>query len=435
MALLLLASPLQFEPAMKRIKALVAALGAISVTTFVTGYAILSFFRMASAADNLVYNGIDMTPVKEAIRRQMRVVKKPFHVYDWFASSNSGPYEVNNPVALAKEKSRQFLDGLPRQNRIRGGQRFGWGFYLASDVFTPEEKVRGSLEWRLMDIEIPQGSRVLDLRNLETRVVDASILDPALRALHSAQCLNRFDYKYDSSRPIASLLSSDNLSEGCSAWIRKIFVDLQIDGVVIYNYGLRVVKSCVEKYASQKYTMNVILSSDRMLTDSNVKLYGPETTTDKAARADIESLFIMNDYKRPTVNAFYKTSPAVRQEVKNEIARARPDIGPNFLFDIYDRSCLPGTEVCMIEVNVSYRGWDGSDETTRFKVTPPKIKIDDPRTIESGMKTYSTLGERYLHWQDLLGEPLNPDVTKWVHNNLLECGPEKHLDGLGKGIP
>lgn len=255
-----------------------------------------AFLCMVSSAhaEKVEVNGVDLAPVIEIFKRQVRVVQKPFHIYHWGSDSSFYDRAYSATDARAAEVVRRgaqsFLQGLEAQDRLRGNN-YGGGLYSAVDPLSTEVFGTYSDDWILVDSELPVGFRMLDIVEPQERRISV---------FEGQQALDKLGCEYDRNPEfVRSALAMRRMNPQCAQAIRLVIRTLKIDGFA-YQYGGYNLRGCKRDNGVNAGPAFVFTSEDWIKSPSQIHVFTATTPDAKSEREAIENLFIFNSSHEST---------------------------------------------------------------------------------------------------------------------------------------
>lgn len=328
-------------------------------------------------------NARDRKVVRDFLSGYVHELKSSFYVWNWFSPSPAstpwlGPLSASSPLGFERVSatSRRYWRGfctkdaslnpadceVPQMRASDTELRFGPGLYTAFDPVASAE-FGGSPSWVLIQIKIPVGFRVFDMRMKElTRVPDE-----VRSALANYQCPTKwakvaglFEFPEASRAYWKTQLKpgppDEHMGERCVLAIRQILKDdLKVDGV-IYSYASTDFRECRFDGAENPLRQGaLIIASANGITATDIRVFNSQTTAEMAERRRIQTMFYKASSPERDFSAAFTMSdqnaPA-SIPIELRVDRQKPQLlwsdlnGQTIDLDLKDwmRSNLPGCE-------------------------------------------------------------------------------------------
>ena len=373
----------------------------------------------------------ELKPLVDLIKKNVVVLNKPLFVYHYFDAKGADPVwrskmSANDPIGY--RLISQNADGYWRhQGSAEDGNTMGPGLYAALDPVSTR-RFGGEDDYVLVRIELPLGTRVLDLVDFRTVVPDD------VAAIYESLGCKWREGASSIFRPIASLFEpKPNSSRYCIDVLRGIVDrDLGVDALT-YGYSSTHFKECtVEPSSTRESTLMagfrvrpdrmsaVVIMSNRWLKPEHVRIFNQHTTDSREERLRIQSMFYKN-------TADVAARPEYRASMLESLPRlAIPKIYPGMRVvgpretEQIDGSVRAVLHICPADVSL----FDHDESKCRKVPEPAMSHFDYPATISVKLPTLGGNVNGNLMWRDLEGQPAAPDLGEYIQRTQLGCADE-----------
>ncbi len=343
-------------------------------------------------------DGVDITAFVNYFSSQVRTLNKSVTVYNWSPSASSDPfwktnYDPKDPrlLATARDLSQVFWNNYGGTDSDYNN--YGYGLYTSVDVVaTRSYGGYGSSDWLLLEMQLPQGFRVLDFTS--------GVHGSDMAALVTTKVIGaKFNCLYVDSAERLFYHGGSSLDPACKKLVRKVFQDiLKIDGFA-YSYGHTPFKACGDNNNSYHAGAFVITRPD-WIRSEYIKFYTQTSSFDLEGRTRIQTLLMNED----------QDISKIHSRMVSEIASYLKMLPGTYIKDIKSE-CVDSS--CWITANFC----DLKDQCRQINLSSV------PRP---GGPLISAVGARdhHLLWSDLEGKPKSTTANPWLKENAFGCSGE-----------
>lgn len=359
---------------------------------------------LASAQQIYQFKGKDITPVVDWMKSSVKVLSQEIYIYNWSANAHTGD---SNLLSSSRAASDGYWQAYGHPKGVEN--MYGSGLYAALDPVVTYGYGGGAGKWRLLEMRLPVGLRVLDIPELNSifNVID----DPkqgAYSVLESFQCPFQ-----SSSVPTLFSVIDEMLKNGgaqkpqaCVDLIKEVFRNILKIDAFAYNYSASNFRGCKGGWSMSKA---FVITSSRWMTNANVIYFTSKSTKNFEDRVRIQTLFL----ERPSATFFGAAPNAEVTAATNALADFL-ERHPDFDFQKAWSSCIGESceliarfckteDTCKEELLLRYPRQGGGFLTAKAAA----------QTVVGG-----------LLWPDLEGVPKAPRISKWLFDKMYACSGE-----------
>lgn len=406
---------------------------------------LVSILAFAEPPKNFYFQGADITAFVNLFGAQMRFVEKPFYLYHWgrdrtLLRSNKAQNDSNAAgLNFLNSASQGYLEGLTQKNR-GANNMMGPGLYLAIDPIVSESFGGGPrAPWKLLELRVPKGFRILDVSFYELQQMSDRLKSTTLQQVFEKfECdvASLRDYinsasNYSSDTGFMNKFLGNDFNPTCAELIKHVFSEvLKIDGL-LYGYFATTFPYCgdtIDREKTSRRKALVLMSDDWMkLAGAEARLLSRRTKDNVESRKRIESLFYAKNSTGICWGNASELTASQRQRLYDmawESLKNHPDrVGIHLGQPVKHYS--NDDKYCSIYIPYKYRAAGSSRrQSASLKFSMEDI-VDFDHTRISTLSP-PTISPR-LHWDELDGQPILPNIKTWMQENLLNCGSEDFL--------
>jgi hypothetical protein len=348
----------------------------------------------ARAAQPIMYQGENITPLVEYFEKYVHPLTKPVTVYNYSAGAKD-PFwqkerDVNDPTLLYTAQSQTEVFWQRYGEKDGSGYMYGFGLYAAVDPILTYSYGGGIDSWVLLQMQLPVGFKLVDVTE-QSRASSAVDHKELLRLAEKFKCPSAL-------APDSFFVNGGSgLTPDCLNVSKFIFSQaLKIDGFA-YGYGSTYFKACSGNYDG--YKAFVITSPDWMKSE-HIRYFTPITKGSLENRILIQTMFL----------AAAQDSMANDSSLKYKLIdylKMKPD---RF---VKSSSTTCAGEFCVITAQMCDD--KQSCEPLEFAPLP---RPGGPNITMSESKR--TMAQRLL-WPDLEGTPKTTMLIDWLRKNKYAC--------------
>lgn len=350
----------------------------------------------------ILYRGVNISPLVEHYRSQVVVTDRAFTTYNWSEQKTGflawlkhftkSELAQNNPryVDLVKNYADTFWIkfGSPEGKQ----NLYGFGLYTAEDPARTILYGGFNSDWRLIQIQFPVGTRLLDFPNLQRD----------LRDVHSEETKNilrQFDCNDQFS---AQSLFEDGgayLHTTCRNLVYEVFNNILHVDLLGYDYYATRYADCPSLRGGGIRAFVVL--SNGWMNSENVHVYNADSKVNLEERIRIQTLISKaeTDKVAPDWKIYFKAIMDYQHDHPGYVVR-----GFQTLCD--DLMCESTAKFCALKSL-------GECQTATFArfARRDSVKID-----RRELRTSKVL------WEDVVGKRKAPDISQWLLQNHFDCG-------------
>lgn len=351
---------------------------------------VLSIFGFTKTqAQNVEFNGTDITELVSHLKNSIVVLKQPITVYNW---SPAGKYGDAENLGIAESGSKTFWNSFGYDP---SGNMYGRGLYAAVDPIVSSSYGGYNDDWLLLEMKLPVGFILLDLLNFE--ITSKPFPEGAKKNLVSFNC--------PENSTIESLFveGGNKLSGYCQKLVKYIYADIfKIDGFA-YGYSESAFKAC-QKGGFYSGARAFVITDKKWIKPGLITYYNSNSTHEIEKRIVIQSLFYSllennSDLKKQVLSAIggYLTNhqdsdiSKFKSKCEGETCTITVTFCEKEKCEDIDLPTLPRPEGSVIS------------EKTALKIP---IKVSHSRA---------------LLWSDLEGKTKANNLTEWLQSNKFGC--------------
>lgn len=346
----------------------------------------------------------DLSPLIELYQKQIYTLKKTVVVYNW--SVNAGLGDDPSQIQTAKSSANTFWNAFGNSNN--GGNMYGYGLYAAIDPFISSGFGGSGDSWRILEMKLPQGFRVLDL------TIPVNITDSNLKARIN-EILGFFECPYNADPDKLMMNGGAALTEKCQLLVRKLFQEvLKIDGF-FYSYSSAYMKGC-DRSSSSSYKA-IVITQDHWMNSENVSFYTPTSTHKIEERIRIQTLLLLSATDSKQFEVFTSENKKLMIDFL--------DIHPQHSLHKSTTRC--DGDSCTITINFCNRQ-NSCENLDLLPIPRPDGPLITSSEALKKHKNSSFLAK--LLWKDIEGQPKSATIKEWIVNNIYGCdGAKPYQEG------
>lgn len=428
---------------------------------FISPLILWSLAASAIPEQESYFKGVNITPVVEVFRSRVRLVERPFYIYHWGANAdlvNSSEAQNDSGAAgvkYLKDSVGGYLGGLSQ--RGRSYLRMGPGLYMAADPTSTDDYGGGDpSSWNLLELKLPKGARVLDT-NYDSSDFYQNIGLIYLKhlqlqkVLQSFQCPSDalFAYQNGEARSTREFLVNFLVMDyqpACAEFLKHVLSNvLKIDALA-YSYSSSDFTTCS---SSETRRIAFVMVGDAWLAkpDAKARLYTSRTKDNVDSRVIVESVFYELDdqYSRRSSRSrrgytngdltLTGDQVTLLLQLAKERLKEKGITSPSFT--VAKKKCKPdNANDCSVQLEYNdYRRNTQDSILISFK----DLQMPEPEAEKvSPLKTISAKNppakSRSIHWNDLEGRTVHPNIQGWMQENIFNCGATSSLGLPGVGV-
>ena len=271
---------------------------------------------------------------------------------------------------------------------------YGRGLYTSLDPVATTSY--GSSEWRVIEMQIPVGAKILDLALPEREPVSSMV----------EEVLKHFECFSGAEMTAEKFLSNggEKLKPSCVRLTRAIFKDALGVDLFAYNYGGASFMHCSDNYTTGGRAF--VITSGSWMNEKNVVFYNERTTHHRDRRIMIQTLFLEAGQKKPNTSI----SEALKSALVDYLVEHPEAEMQNTTAKCVDDKCMLSMKFCI----------SGGAQCDSFFLDPLP-RLGGGMITAQAAAVAATNGRFSLLWKDLEGAPKASTVRTWLRENRFGC--------------
>jgi hypothetical protein len=356
---------------------------------------LLSSLTPAFAAESsMTLDGVDLAPAVAYYKTVVKTLDQPTSLFNWSPGGKDGFWSQersdDDPALLrvAQNSSRSFWISYGNPND--GGNMYGRGLYGAMDPVSTSSYGGGGDTAVLLQLKLPKGLRMLDVRSNEDGPLKKAALDIGAKF----NCPSSVDGMFSG--------GGSKVPPSCQKFVRKIFQELLPIDFFIYSYGATNFKEC-----AQNQMVAFVVTRPDWIQQELVRYFTVKSTLHKDERAMIQTLMLIS------------------QTQSTQLSEGSYALLFNFLSAHPKHVLRKSTAVC-----------DAADCQLTAQFCDPENHCEDvaleklPRPGGPNLSAAESLRNKApFFWSDLEGFPKSKTVQTWLQKNYLGCDGKNPFTG------